>query len=297
MKGGIVDMYSGEQEAQMITRVVIAGSVFILKIAGKETIHIAKFLSAVADGQLSTSGEIKLKTLLKSGQPLKVFSLKGDNNFITFSRGANEYGIVYSVVRRTDEEVDNQLYDIMVKQSDASKINRVIEKYGLLQLSDSDGTAVITDESVENGNGDALETKGMPIEDVRSLLAKMLERESGQSESENFTGVSESVNLSDTKSEYINNEDLAEMYKRFPGTNPEDRPSIRQEIKRLTEGTLPDNDATPNNGILTHMMLNEDSDGEDILKYSVGFLDSADNNLHGIINEQTGGEITDEHTI
>ena len=80
-------MYSGEAEAQMITRVVISGSVFIVKLAGKETLQLAKFLSAAVDGELSTSGQIKLKTLLKSGQPLKVFTLKGDGNFVKFAEG------------------------------------------------------------------------------------------------------------------------------------------------------------------------------------------------------------------
>lgn len=293
-------MYSGEQEAQMITRVVISGSVFIVKLAGKEAMQMAKFLSAFADGELATSGEIKLKTLLKSGQPLKVFSLKGDENFISFARGASEYGIVYSVVKRTDQEKTDQLFDIMVKQSDASKINRVIEKYGLMQLQDSDNSAVVTGEYKEGTPDTEIRgadgTEGMPIEDIRALLAKMMESGSSQSDNENFTGVSESEDLSGTKSNYINN-DEPEIIARVPGTPPEERPSIKAEIRQLTENRPADNTIGANPGILAQMMMPDDAEERDRLKYGMGIIRDAVNVSYRNILDQTGGDVTDEHTV
>ena len=287
-------MYSGEAEAQMITRVVISGSVFIVKLAGKETLQLAKFLSAAVNGELSTSGQIRLKTLLKSGQPLKVFSLKGDDNFAEFAKGAKEYGIVYSVVKRNDVEISNQLYDIMVKQNDAAKINRVIEKYGLMQLQESDGSAQATETDnkadISENNERIQENNEMPIEDVRTLLAKMME--GGNAESENFPVVSESEVLSDTYSESLENNIEPELEVRVPGTPAEDRPSVKAEINQLAELRPADN-TTANQALLASMLLPEDAEEKDRLKYGMELIDNAVKASYQNILNQTGGDVTD----
>ena len=203
-------MDNGANEAQMITRVVLGGSVFILRLAGPGTIQIAKFLSAAMSGEYNTSGLVNLKTLLKSGQTLKVYSIKGDENFKSFARGAKEYGIVYSVIKRNENDKDNEIYEIMVKQNDAAKINRVIEKYQLMELQDTGGTAENVSDSMN---------EEMKIEDIRSLLANMLEDQGGE-ELVNFPMVSESENLSDTELNYSAEEGM-ELFERVPGTSME----------------------------------------------------------------------------
>ena len=285
-------MYSGEAEAQMITRVVISGSVFIVKLAGKETLQLAKFLSAAVDGELSTSGQIKLKTLLKSGQPLKVFTLKGDDNFVKFAEGAAQYGIVYSVVKRTDEEKSDQVYDIMVKQSDAAKINRVIEKYGLMQLEESDGSAEMT-RSYEAGDDSAngQDNEEMLIEDVRTLMAKMMEGGNAAGNDENFPVVSESEDLSGTQSEFSEDDIEPELFMRVPGTAPEERPSLKAEIKHLTEESPTNNTVGANPGLLAQMLVPEDAEEKDRLKYGMGIIEEA------VMKVQNGGEVLNESSI
>lgn len=292
-------MYSGEQEAQMITRVVISGSVFIVKLAGKEMLQMAKFLSAFVDGENATEGQIKLKTLLKSGQPLKVFSLKGDENFIAFARGAMQYGIVYSVVQRTDEEKSEQLFDIMVKQNDAAKINRVIEKYGIMQLDQSDNSAIVTDVQEGNEITKSQANGDMPIEDVRTLLARMMEKGNVAGNTENFPGVSESENLSGTQLESMENDEgfpEMEIFSRVPGTPPEERPSVKDEIKNITENMPTDNTIGVNPGILSKMMMPEDAEEKDKLKYGMQMIEEAMRMSFANVMEKTGGELTDADT-
>ena len=45
-------MDNGANEAQMIQRIVLSGSVMVLKITGSESMKIAKFLSAALDGEM-----------------------------------------------------------------------------------------------------------------------------------------------------------------------------------------------------------------------------------------------------
>ncbi len=157
-------MDNGAQAAETITRVVIMGSTFVLALSGKAALSIARFAAAALDENAKQSGKIRLKTLLQSGSELKVFTIQGEANYQRFAEEAKDYGILYSVVKRTDEDVQGEVYDLLVRAEDAGKINRVIEKFHLIEV---DGGAVPMDpQKVEEDR----------VIDARSLLGKMLER-------------------------------------------------------------------------------------------------------------------------
>ena len=157
-------MDNGAQAAETITRVVIMGSTFVLGLSGKAALSIARFAAAALDENAKQSGKIRLKTLLQSGSELKVFTIQGEANYQRFAEEAKDYGILYSVVKRTDEDVQGEVYDLLVRAEDAGKINRVIEKFHLIEV---DGGAVPMDpQKVEEDR----------VIDARSLLGKMLER-------------------------------------------------------------------------------------------------------------------------
>ena len=272
-------MDNGANEAQMITRVVLGGSVFILRLAGPGTIQIAKFLSAAMSGEYNTSGLVNLKTLLKSGQTLKVYSIKGDENFKSFARGAKEYGIVYSVIKRNENDKDNEIYEIMVKQNDAAKINRVIEKYQLMELQDTGGTAENVSDSMN---------EEMKIEDIRSLLANMLEDQGGE-ELVNFPMVSESENLSDTELNYSAEEGM-ELFERVPGTSMEERQSVRAEVEQIisTSDSDTNNSIGANPSIIAQMLAPADAEEEDRQK-GIAMMQEAMNAAFSNIIKETGG--------
>ena len=101
-------MDNGAQAAEMITRVVIMGSTFILGLGGKVALSVARFAAAAMDPNAKQSGKLRLKTLLQSGSELKVFTLQGEANYQRFAKEAKDYGILYSVVKRTDEDVQGR---------------------------------------------------------------------------------------------------------------------------------------------------------------------------------------------
>ena len=224
-------MDNGAQAAEMITRVVIMGSTFILGLGGKVALSVARFAAAAMDPNAKQSGKLRLKTLLQSGSELKVFTLQGEANYQRFAKEAKDYGILYSVVKRTDEDVQGEVYDLLVRAEDASKINRVIEKFHLIEV---EGSAVHVDPQTVEENR---------VVDARTLLSKML---SQQDNSANPTQASEESSLSDASY-------------RMP--NQANRPSVVKELNGYIEEAEKQNTAQvgaqTSAGIMPNLMGDE----------------------------------------
>jgi len=74
---------------------------------------------------MKLSGKERLKTMLKSGVNTDVFAVKNDD-LKAFQQEAKRYGITYCALRDSKAAPDG-LCEIMVKESDASKVNRIAE--------------------------------------------------------------------------------------------------------------------------------------------------------------------------
>ena len=187
-------MYSGTNESDQIVRLVLSGSVFFLKVSGQASVELLKFISAAASEESKASGRVRLKSLLQSGSELKVFTLQGDERFNAFKDAANDYGVKYSVVKRHGEDKEAGIYDIMVKAEDASKINRIIEKYSLVEIAASvtatkgDDRAQAEGQNSQDKTNDAVQNDQVndqkhnlkksqfdSVADIRDVLGKMLQ--------------------------------------------------------------------------------------------------------------------------
>jgi len=124
--------HSGDA-AEQIVRMSLEGAEVALRITGsaaKETVLL--ILAAIRSRDKGNSGGLRLRgkerldTMLKSGKPLEIFSVR-EIDLRGFADGAKEYGIVYCVLRNAKESPDG-LCDIMVKADDAPKINRLVER-------------------------------------------------------------------------------------------------------------------------------------------------------------------------
>ena len=178
-------MYSGTNESDQVVRLVLSGSVFLLRVSGQASMELLKFIAAASSEESKASGRVRLKSLLQSGSELKVFTMQGDDKFNAFKDAAKDYGVKYSVVKRHGEDKDAEIYDIMVRAEDASKINRIIEKYSLVEIAASvtatkgdDRTHEVGSQSKDtqtvhqNKNGDS---QFESIADIRDLINKMLQ--------------------------------------------------------------------------------------------------------------------------
>jgi len=123
-------MNNSGDAAEQIVRMSLDGVEVAARITGAAAKEIALFLVAALknpDKNLKHKGKARLASMLKSGKPLEIFSLK-ERDLAKFAQGAKQYGIVYCVLRNKKSSPDG-LCDIMVKADDAPKISRVIERF------------------------------------------------------------------------------------------------------------------------------------------------------------------------
>ena len=117
---------SGEAADQVVRMSLEAGEA-ALKITGKGAKHLAVLLYAALKEQKKTKGRARLETLIRSGRPLTVFSVK-ESDLKKFVQEAKRYGVLYCAVRDPKGSSDGMV-DVMVKEEDAPRINHIVERF------------------------------------------------------------------------------------------------------------------------------------------------------------------------
>lgn len=121
-------MNTSAEAADQIVRLALNGVEVAAKITGTGAKELAVLLYAILKDQQKTSGKTRLSSMLKSGKELKVFAVKADD-LERFCKEAKKYGVLYCVLR--DKNAKDGLTDVMVRAEDASKINRIFERFKL----------------------------------------------------------------------------------------------------------------------------------------------------------------------
>jgi len=121
-------MNSGADAADQVVNMSLRGIEVIAKITGLGAKNLATYLYAVLKDQKRTKGKTRLEALLRSGKELKVFAVKHED-LQKFTQEAKRYGVLYCALR--DKKSLDGMCDIMVRAEDASKINRIVERFKL----------------------------------------------------------------------------------------------------------------------------------------------------------------------
>ena len=119
--------YSGDA-AEQVVRMSLEGTEVAVKLAGSGAKQLAILLYAILREQTKTKGKTRLTNMLRSGKELKVFAVK-DTDLKLFCREAKKYGVLYCVLK--DRDATDGITDIMVRAEDASKVNRIFERFEL----------------------------------------------------------------------------------------------------------------------------------------------------------------------
>lgn len=165
--------YSGDA-AEQVVRMSLEGGEVAIKLAGAGAKQLAILLYAILREQKKTKGKTRLTNMLRSGKELKVFAVK-DSDLQLFCREAKKYGVLYCVLK--DRDATDGLTDIMVRAEDASKINRIFERFGLATVDMAEVKREI-EQSREAQQNDAPEAPAaaepMTEQEVDDLLDAML---------------------------------------------------------------------------------------------------------------------------
>ena len=124
-------MYNSGDAAEQVVRISLEGTEVALKLTGSAAKNIAAMLYAVWKNRdkNKTKGHQRLSAMLKSGKELKVFTVS-EEHLKQFATEAKRYGVVYCALRGKERYADGMV-DIMVRAEDASKINRIVERFKL----------------------------------------------------------------------------------------------------------------------------------------------------------------------
>ena len=114
-------MYNSGDAAEQVVRISLEGTEVALKLTGSAAKNIAAMLYAVWKNRdkNKTKGHQRLSAMLKSGKELKVFTVS-EEHLKQFALEAKRY-----------ERSADGMVDIMVRAEDASKINRIVERFKL----------------------------------------------------------------------------------------------------------------------------------------------------------------------
>ena len=142
---------SSGEAAEQVVRMTLNGVEVAAKISGKAAERLAVLLYAVLKDQKKTRGKTRLNSMLRSGKELKVFAI-GDRDLEKFCREAKKYGILYCVLK--DKTANDGHTDVFVRAEDASKINRIFDRFGIATADIGSARTEIVKAKEEQKNAD-----------------------------------------------------------------------------------------------------------------------------------------------
>lgn len=222
-------MNTSGDAAEQIVRMSLEGFEVAAKITGAGAKNIAVLLYAILKEEKKTKGKARLTNMLRSGKELKVFTVR-QSDLKKFTQEAKKYGVLYCVLTDRQNKDPNAEVDVIARAEDASKINRIKERFDL---------AAVDTASIVNEAEKSKETKTAPAEPematpekaekdklLDELMGKPIQKE--ESAPNPSVAKTEKSPLSEPTSEQRGN--TAEGI-----TKRADKPSVRGELRQIRE--------------------------------------------------------------
>lgn len=217
---------SGDTSEQVV-RLSLEGFEVLAKLTGTGAKNIAAMLYTIMKDKKQTKGKTRLNNMLKSGKPLKIFSIKQED-LNKFRYEAKKYGILYcALMDRKHKDIDGMI-DIMVKDEDASRINRIVQRFKLTTIDTAQIDTVVT-KAIEDREAQRKEL-GVQEKSKEEQLEEVLAEKPIQKEK----ATNENFNLAKTKSPQ--SEPSSKTSKMQEGVSKGERkPSVRKELAKLKD--------------------------------------------------------------
>ncbi len=123
-------MNNGGDAAEQVVRLSLEGFEVAARLSGSAAKNIALLLVSVLKQEQKTKGKARLTNMIKSGKGAEslFYSAKG---FEEVYQQAKRYGVLYCVLRDKNTKGENAPVDIIARAEDASKIQRIVERFEL----------------------------------------------------------------------------------------------------------------------------------------------------------------------
>lgn len=126
-------MNTSGDAAEQIVRLSLEGVEVAARITGSGAKNLAVLLATILKEEQKTMGKARLTNMIRSGKPLTVFSIQ-QKDLEQFCKQSKQYGILYCVVKNKYEKDGKELVDVIARQEDAPKINRVVQNFKLASV-------------------------------------------------------------------------------------------------------------------------------------------------------------------
>ena len=213
-------MNQGGEAAEQIVRMSLNGAEVALKLTGAGAKELAILLGkaiVLAFSGKKVRGKTRLKSMLKNEKNLKIFAVP-DKDLKKFGREARKYGILYCVLK--DKKAKDGMTDLLVRSSDAAKINRIFERFNLASVDRAD-----VENQLERNRNVLPKRENRTEKDTEAFLDRLTkQREQTHSEHKRTRDPSQSRGRKPSPSERTSE----------AGKSASDnRPSVRQELNQI----------------------------------------------------------------
>ena len=218
---------SGDAAGQIV-RMSLEGTEVALRLTGSAAKNIAAALYTIAKNadRNKTKGYQRLDAMLKSGKELKVFTIS-EEHLKCFAQEAKRYGVVYCALRGKEKSSDGMV-DVMVRAEDASKINRIVERFKLSTVDAASIKHDIERSRAEKESAPIPPEQAAPQKDAEDLLLDELLGAPIQKEQQTLENPMAAKTEKSPPSEPIS----GTQKKTVEGTT-KSRPSVREELREI----------------------------------------------------------------
>lgn len=239
-------MNTSGEVADQIVRMSLNGVEVAAKITGAGAKQLAAMLYTILKDQKKTKGKVRLQNMLKNGKELKVFAVRKED-LKKFTTEAKHYGVLYCALREKGDT--DGLTDVMVRAEDASKINRIFERFKLTSVDTASIVSDIEKRRVARNSQKEPAEKETPEKDIPvkskedRLIDELLIRPGkespmvyGQTQTENPTMAQTTKSFqSEPSSNYKDKVAKGSFEPERKSDSETERPSVRGELNKIKQ--------------------------------------------------------------
>ena len=217
--------YSGDAAEQVVRMSLETGEVAV-RLAGSGAKQLAILIYAILREQKKTAGKARLTNMLRSGKELKVFSIP-NKDLKKFTEQAKRYGVLYCVLRDKNTKSDTAMVDIIARAEDASKIQRIFDRFELGNV-DKGSIVANAEKSIaqreELANEVPTKSKGERI--VEEAMGKPIQKDGASHENPTVAKTDKNPPSRQSSAEVDGKSDKG------ISKSAEEKPSVREKLER-----------------------------------------------------------------
>ena len=223
-------MSTQAEAADQVVKIMLDGSEHAIKIAGAGAKQIAVLLYAILKDQKRTKGKVRLTNMLRSNKELRIFPVCQEDVKL-FCKEAKAYGVLYCALRLKKSQ--DGVVDIMARAEDASKINRIFDRYGMTAVEPAKLEMELAEKFERGSTGKEVPERTAPKRDPEDLFLDELFSPAPNKEQAHTANPTMQAGPSAPSRSAPSSEKS-----RTPRSDPErlpttDKPSVRKELEEI----------------------------------------------------------------